>query len=121
MDSTGHSEATVLTKRAKDILSRIAYKDWVLRGEQSKTGSVYIQVYFRGPCIADGEIEDHFGRRWMLTPSMSNSEIVQTALKAVLAAEEHEARERFLYRGRSVFGPHFDVETLHSLCKARTI
>jgi hypothetical protein len=46
---------------------------------------------------------------------MTRSEVVQTALKAVLSAEEHEARERFLYKGKAVFGPHFDVDVLHSI------
>lgn len=43
---------------------------------------------------------------------MTRSEVVQTALKAVLAAVEHEAREFFTYNGRAIFGPHYDVDAL---------
>ncbi len=43
---------------------------------------------------------------------MTRGEIVRTALMAVLAVEEHEARERFLWRGRAVFGPHLSLEAL---------
>jgi hypothetical protein len=40
---------------------------------------------------------------------------VQTALKAVLTAEEHEAREQFFYRGGAVFGPHINVDRLWTI------
>ena len=46
---------------------------------------------------------------------MTRGEGVQTALLAVLTAVEHEARERFTYKGQAVFGPHFDVEALAQL------
>ncbi len=55
-------------------------------------------------------------RKWRLSEHMTRSEVVQTALKAVLTAVEHEAREKFLYRGRAIFGPHFDVDELARLC-----
>ena len=45
----------------------------------------------------------------------TRSEVVQTALKCVLTSVEHEARESFTYRGRAIFGPHLDVDVLHSL------
>lgn len=40
------------------------------------------------------------------------SEIVRTMLKCVLTSREHYAREHFLYKGKAVFGPHFDVDVL---------
>jgi hypothetical protein len=43
---------------------------------------------------------------------MTDAEILGTALKAVLTAEEHEARERFLYLGRAVYGPHMSLLAL---------
>lgn len=52
-------------------------------------------------------------RKWFLSPHMTKGELVQTCLKAVLTAEEHEAREKFLYRGRAVLGPHIDIEALY--------
>lgn len=68
----------------------------------------YLQVRFS----ADGEI--WHGRKWLLSPHMTKSEVIQTAFKAVLTAIEHEAREHFLYKDRPVFGPHFDVDALHA-------
>lgn len=79
----------------------------------------YLQARFVTP---DDEVATprrlHHGRKWRLSPYMTRSEIVQTALAAVLAAVEHEAREDFRYKGEAVFGPHFDVEGLRLLAQA---
>jgi hypothetical protein len=55
------------------------------------------------------------GRKWRLSEHMTKSEVIQTALMAVLAWEEHEAREAFRYKGRAVFSPHYDVDLLQKL------
>jgi hypothetical protein len=70
----------------------------------------WLQVRFR-----DEYGVEHHGRKWRLSEHMTRSEVVRTALAAVLAVEEHEARERFLYRGQAVYGPHFDVNVLADL------
>lgn len=54
-----------------------------------------------------------------MTIHNTKTEIVMTALKAVLAAEEHEARERFKYRGEAIFSPHVDVDDLYRFIKFR--
>ncbi len=59
------------------------------------------------------------GRKWRLSEHMTASELVQTAFAAALHFEEHELREIFLYRGQSVFGPHFDVDDLVALAAVR--
>ena len=88
----------------RDILSRIEYRDWqfVITDLEPRT----LHVLFR----ADGE--SWTGRKWPVSQHMTESELVQTALKAVLTAEEHEAREHFTYCGRAIFGPHLDVHAL---------
>lgn len=45
-------------------------------------------------------------------------QVVTTALKAWLSAVEHEAREAFLYKGQTIFGPHQSVENLVKLKEA---
>jgi hypothetical protein len=84
----------------------VKYRDWDFYVSPDRS---YLQVRF----VADGEAQH--GRKWKLSPHMTRSEVVQTALAAVLAAEEHEARERFTYRGEPIFGPHFDVDALWGL------
>ncbi len=44
-------------------------------------------------------------RKWILD-RVDEHELLRTCLAAVLMAEEHEARERFLYAGKRIFHPH---------------
>lgn len=95
----------------RGILDRVEYKDW--RFYLGFDGDrPYLQVHFVAPDAMTGIRGVEHGRKWFLSRFMSKSEIVQTALKAVLTAEEHEARENFLYLGRRIFGPHIDVDAL---------
>ena len=55
------------------------------------------------------EAQKFTGRKWHIAPEATRAEIVRTALKAALTWEEHETRERFTYRGKQVFGPHFEL------------
>jgi hypothetical protein len=43
---------------------------------------------------------------------MTDSEVVFTALKAVLTALEHEAREKFTFMGVRIADSHVDVHKL---------
>lgn len=73
----------------------------------------YLQVVdLTAFCNVTDEPAPWSGRKWFLSPHMTASEIVQTALKAVLTAMEHEIRENFKYRGVTVFDPHLDVDAL---------
>lgn len=104
-----------------EVLDRIEFRDWDITLTQSvpwrasEPGSTYLQVQFEAPCNVTGESQHQHGRKWLLSPHMTRSELVTPALKAVLTAVEHEAREEFLYRGEMIFAPHFDVEDLVTL------
>lgn len=52
------------------------------------------------------------GRRWMLSPHMSDGEIARTVFLALMTAVEHELREQLLIDGVAVFDPHFDLDGL---------
>jgi hypothetical protein len=74
---------------------------------------VRIHARFEAACnVSGGEPTEQRTRRWGIRPAASDSEIVGTALKCVLTSIEHEAREQFTYRGRAIFGPHFDIDQL---------
>ena len=89
------------------IVEDIQYKDWVIGVYSDMAGrGYYLQVSF----FADGEVQKC--RKWRLSTFMTKSEIVQTAFAACLAAEEHECREKFEYKGAKIFGPHLDVDNL---------
>lgn len=89
------------------ILADVQYKDWKFVVGRSTRGEPYLQLQWTGengfPCTS---------RKWLLSDFMTKSELVQTAFKAVLTAEEHEARETFLYKQAAIFGPHFDVDAM---------
>lgn len=105
------------------ILADVRYKHWTICAYPDLDGpTAYLQVTFHAPDwskerpgYANPAVLQS-GRKWRLSEHMTKSEIVQTALMAVLAAEEHENREQFLYKGRAIFGPHFDVDGLHDIC-----
>ena len=102
---------------AEEILALVEYKDWRL-AIHDENGQLFLQVQFVSECTCgSGETLRHYGRKWRISPRMTRSELVQTAFQAVIAAEEHETREMFRYRGQAVFGPHFDLERLVELCQ----
>lgn len=104
-------------EQLKLIVSAIEFQDWHFTvGEMTRNGSpgFYLQVYF---WAADNEgnrpeMTRQNGRPWYVSSWATPAEVVQTALKAVLTALEHEAREQFLYQGKAIFGPHLDLQAL---------
>lgn len=98
----------------EQLIDRIQYKPgWQFKVAETG-GEVYLQVRFT----------DHGGtewgcRKWLISSHAVKSEVIQTALLAVLTAEEHEAREHFRYCGVSVFGPHFDVDAIRDVIEER--
>lgn len=101
--------------RFRSVLARVAYEKWRFRVGQDGD-RCFLQVRFDAPSnTLGGEPVVQHGRKWFLSPHMTDSEVVGTALKAVLTAVEHEAREKFKYRDRAIFGMHFDIERLVEL------
>ena len=84
-------------------------------------GAVYLQGSYVQPDIITSKPEVQKTRRWFLSPAMVKSEIVQTVFKCVLTSVEHQAREHFKYKGERIFGPHYDVEALVDVCKAKRL
>ena len=105
-------QTTIAASIYTEALKHVSYKNWdIVVTMTDAYGHAQLQSHF----TEDGL---HWTtRKWLLSPHMTKSEIIQTAFKCILAAEEHEAREKFLYKGKSVFGPHFDVDKLHELCE----
>lgn len=102
--------------RFQALLDRCQFGDWKFKVKSAPAGVIFLQIEFNAPCTTTGDSESWKSRKWQLSEHMTDSEVVQTAFKAVLTAQEHEAREKFKYRGRAIFGPHFNVERLWELC-----
>lgn len=99
------------------VLSQVRYKDWDLVCEKDSVGREYLCWRWHARCAKSGASVLITGRRWWLSPAMTESELVQTALLAALTAEEHEAREMFRYKGKRVFNPHISVPRLLDICE----
>lgn len=83
-----------------------------------KKGDGYLlQIRYMEKCVDTGKLMEQHGRKWYISPHMTTSEIVQTALKACLTSMEHVTRENFYYKGERIFGPHHDVDTMVMLAK----
>lgn len=87
--------------------------------KSAHTGAVYLQAHYEEADTISGQIDTQYTRKWFLSPEMSKSEIVATAFKCVLTSMEHRTREWFLYRGRAIYQPHYDVDALHAICLER--
>ena len=103
------------------IIQRITFPGMGLRLEQ-RSGEIFLSVVCpEGKNNETGAEEPWSGRKWLLQRHMTNSEVVQTAFKAILTAHEHEARELFLYRGQPVMMGHFDLEQVATLLANRAL
>ena len=107
-----------LRERAAALLTRGRYKNWLFVVGTDGPSSVWLQVRFNAiDPTRDGVDGSWTSRKWRLSRYMTDAEIVQTALKAVLTAEEHEAREQFTYDGHAIFGPHLSLDKMVELSK----
>jgi hypothetical protein len=105
------------------IVADVHYRDWDFQATES-SGRIYLQIAFlrsRLDSEHDDRPENELTRKWLLSPFMTKGEIVQTCLKAVLTAEEHEARERFTYKDLKVFSPHFDLDLLVQAAEQKAV
>jgi len=111
------NEAEKLAHRAYILLLNVRYLNYVIRAVADARGEVYMQATYVDADIYTGEEGVQSSRRWLLSPAMTDSEIVSTAFKLCLTSAEHRCREAFTYKDARIFGPHFDVEDLVQLCQ----
>jgi hypothetical protein len=100
-------------------VEEVAFPDYEFMVGESRQGFLYLQAEYDEADTITGMVERQHTRRWALSPEMSKSEIVSTAFKCALTSMEHKTREWFTYRGRAIYQPHYDVDTLHSVCEGR--
>ena len=94
---------------AQHLLNDVEYiKGWKLMWMPLSTTDSYMYWYFR-----DETGTRHNCRKWLIElPDATESDIIQTALRAVLDAAEHEVRETFRFKGKRIYGPHFSPDAL---------
>lgn len=103
----------LLKDRALALTQQIHYKDGykIIVGQQGSS-MPYLQVHHWRPDVHTGVEEWGHGGKGYLMEHMTDSAIVRMAFSLFLAYETHECREFFRYAGRSIFGPHMDIEDL---------
>jgi hypothetical protein len=74
--------------------------------------SYHVAASYDEPDVLSGEDAVQTTRWWPINPEWTKDQIVQTLFKCVLTSHEHRVREHFLYKGRPVFGPHFELDKL---------
>lgn len=89
------------------IIGDIKYKDWKFNIIARKDCYV-LKITFEAPDINTGKMQTQHCRKWFISHHACRAEVVRTAWKAVLAAEEHEAGELFQYKGVRIHSPHLD-------------
>lgn len=98
------------------VQSNVTYKDgYRLLLEHDKTdpaGRLYFQVECDRPDIYTKEMGVGRGGKAYLSKHMIESEMVRLAYGLFARYDEHETREWFQYRGRSVFGPHIAIDAM---------
>lgn len=103
------------------VLSRVKYPGLTfhLVGDFTEGAATFLQARWSAPTNwqANAESTEQSSREWLLSHHMTESELVQTALKCVLTAVEHEAREFFTYCDQPIFQPHYNVHALLELCE----
>lgn len=77
----------------------------------------YLQGQYVEADTKTGNDEMQKTRKWLLSPFMTKSEVVQTVFKCALTSMEHRTREHFTYQGYRVYSPHYDVDALIELCR----
>lgn len=98
-------------KSLKRIIDNISYKNWRFNLEQRRDCFV-LQIRFYAPDSQTAVNEWQHCRKWFVSSHACSAEIVRTAWKAVLAAEEHEAAETFKYKGVTIHSPHLDPDAM---------
>lgn len=105
-----------LLQRASKLLKEIVYTDHVFTARAGHGGAFLQAVYWEEDSTNPGIKEPQFTRKWLLSPQMTDSEIVFTAFKCALTSAEHRARENFRWCGEQIMSPHLSIHDLHKLC-----
>lgn len=102
------------------VLAHVEFQDWRFYASHMGNG-FYVQARFPAVDPTHRRLEEQHGRKWYVSRHATPVEVVQTCLKAVLTALEHEAREGFTYKGVPVFQPHLNLEQLVELAQATVL
>lgn len=101
----------------KDVMLNIMGKTVfvIAYSDELRSGAIYMQCTYYDHCRESGKLMPWKGRKWYLSPYMTDDEIVKTAFAAFKATVEHEIMEGFTYKEVVVFNPHVSYRALMSV------
>lgn len=103
----------------REVWMGVSYKEGygilLARDQKSDDGRFYYQVECDRPDSFTGEVSTGRGGKAYLSPHMTVSELTRLVFGLFKAYEEHECREFFKWKGRSIYGPHISSEALWSI------
>jgi len=97
------------------IIAKLKYRDWGFYVGVMGDG-FYLQIRFDAPDSQTGKVETQHCRKWYISTWMTETEIVDTAYKAIETAVIHEMKEEFTYKGHMIYNPHMSVGARISRC-----
>lgn len=81
-------------------------------GGNNAHGRPFVQIQCDIPCNDTGKEETHNGRKFYLSPHMTDDEIFKTGYAAYKAFVEHEMMEGFTVTGVRFVDPHTDFKKI---------
>jgi hypothetical protein len=105
-------------EEVQSIIAGVKFMDRTFRVEPLGQG-YFLQVQYMEEDVETGEVALQQARKWYISPYSTETEIVETAFKACRVSMDHVLKEHFLYLGRRVYSPHFDIRARMELCDAK--
>lgn len=103
----------------KAVVKNCDFPNYTFIVDTDGRGEMYLRAEYWEADTETFQESKQVTRRWFLNPFQTESEITQTAFKCVITSMEHRVREWFKYKGESVYSPHFDVNALVEICRAK--
>jgi len=97
-------------------VGQIKFEDYIFYVKEDREGA-RVQAVYSDLDFTTNKFAEQHTRKWLISPEMTDSEIVRTIFKLCSTSMEHRLRENFLFNGRRVFGPHIHIATLWEHCK----
>ena len=95
-----------LADRIRLLVKRVRYKHGSGWHVIEKDGVVLLQHYQHIACTQTGEDSEQKGRKFYISPHMTDEEVLRTCYLSVKLFEEHEINETFEVDGDRFLNPH---------------
>jgi hypothetical protein len=99
----------------QQIIRECSFPEYTLNAIEIGDEGFLIRANYEEECTVTGKVETQYTREWFVPYSSTKSQVVATCFKLIMTSMEHKTREWFKYRGKAIYQPHYDVDTLAAL------